>query len=99
MQTRTIKWDKDAVVYFGDAIRYIRKDSDVNADKVKNEIFQKIRELSIRPEIHPPDKFKSNNDGSYRAFELHRYRVAYRMSENEIIIARVRHTSQEPLDY
>lgn len=38
-------------------------------------------------------------DGSFRANELHSYRIAYRITENEIIIVRVRHTSMEPKSY
>jgi plasmid stabilization system protein ParE len=72
MSKRKISWDKQALNYFREAIRYIREDSPQNADKVKKEVLEKINELSSRPEIH---------------------------KENEIIIARVRNTSQEPLDY
>ncbi len=50
-------------------------------------------------EIHPPDKYKKGNPGNYRAFELHRYRISYLVKPSEIIIARVRHTSQEPKLY
>ena len=87
------------MIYFKEAIRYIRKDSDQNAEKVKDEILVKIRELSTRPEIHPPDKYKQDNNGDYRAFELHRYRITYRVKEDEIVIVRVRHSSQEPQEY
>lgn len=99
MKKRKIRWDKPALIYFSEAIRYIRKDSAQNADKVKEEILARISELSVRPEIHAPDKYKQNNAGNYRAFELHRYRVAYLVKDEEIIIARVRHTSQEPQSY
>src|ERR1700761_5219652 len=100
MSKRKIIWDKQALYYFRDAIHYIREDSPQNADKVKKEILEKINELSTRPEIHNPDKFKLNNTkGNYRAFELHRFRVGYLIKENEIIIARIRNTRQEPLDY
>lgn len=96
---RKISWDKQAAMYFGRAIGYIRKESPQNADKVKQEILRKIVELSVSPEIHPADKYKQNNNGSYRCFELHRYRISYLVKEHEIIIARVRHTSQEPKEY
>lgn len=96
---RKIRWDKQALYYFRDAVRYIRKDSPQNAEKVKKEILDKINELSMRPEMHAPDKYKINNDGGYRAFELHRFRVGYLVKEDEIIIARIRNTNQEPLDY
>jgi plasmid stabilization system protein ParE len=99
MRKRKIIWDKQALNYFRESIWYIRQDSPQNADKVQKEVLEKIHELSIRPEIHNPDKYKVNNNGNYRAFELHRLRVGYLVKENEIIIARVRNTSREPLDY
>jgi plasmid stabilization system protein ParE len=99
MKKRKILWDKPALLFFRDAIQYIRKDSPQNADKVKKEILEKIRELSETPEIHNPDKYKIDNNGDYRAFELHRFRVAYFVQKEEIIITRVRNTRQEPLDY
>ena len=99
MEKRKIKWDKPALIYFSETIRYIRKDSEQNAKKVKEEILAKSSELSVRPEIHAPDKYKQNNTGHYRAFELHRYRIAYLVKDEEIIIARIRHTSQEPQPY
>jgi plasmid stabilization system protein ParE len=99
MKTRKISWDRQAINYFREAIRYIRKDSPQNADKVKKELLKKIGELSKQPEIHSPDKYKVKNPGNYRAFELHRLRVGYLVKDDEIIIARIRNTSQEPLDY
>jgi plasmid stabilization system protein ParE len=99
MPKRKILWDKAALFYFSEAIRYIRKDSAQNADKVKKDILDKISQLSNRPEIHAPDKYKQNNSGHYRSFELNRYRIAYLVKEDMIIIARVRHTSQEPEGY
>lgn len=76
--------DKPALITFSDAIRYISKDSLQNAVKVKKDILAKINELSIRPEIHVRDKYKRNNPGDCRAFELHRYRIAYFIKEEEI---------------
>lgn len=97
---RKISWDKQAVDYLREAIRYIRLDSPQNADKVKEEVLQRIRALPQKPEVHPPDKYKTNNtNNNYRAFELHRLRVSYLVKEDEIIIARIRHTSQQPLNF
>jgi plasmid stabilization system protein ParE len=99
MSYRQIKWDKQAVNAFHKAIEYIRKESPQNADKVKQEILTKINKISERPERHPPDKYKSANNGSYRAFELHHYRISYLIKQNEIIIARIRHTKRKPRRY
>ena len=99
MIKRKIIWDKPAVIYFSEAIRYIRKDSPQNADKAKKEIREKIAEAALRPEINPPDKYNRNKQLNFRAFELHRFRVVYLVKEDTIIITRIRHTSQEPLNY
>jgi plasmid stabilization system protein ParE len=99
MKKRRITWDKQALNYFRESIQYIREDSPRNAEKVKMEILEKINELSRRPEVHKPDKYKLNNNGNYRAFELHRLRIGYLVKENEVIIARIRNTNQEPLEY
>ncbi|WP_367881809.1 type II toxin-antitoxin system RelE/ParE family toxin [Ferruginibacter sp.] len=74
-------------------------DSYQNAVKIKEEILLSTRKLATHPEMHAPDKYKNNNDGSFRAYELYRYRIAYRITEKEIIIVRVRHTSMEPKNY
>jgi plasmid stabilization system protein ParE len=49
--------------------------------------------------MHPPDKFKLNNTGNYRAYEIYSYRIAYRILKDKVRILRVRHTSREPLKY
>jgi plasmid stabilization system protein ParE len=99
MKKRKIKWDKPAIVYFRQAISYVRKDSPKNADKIKSEILAKIGELSYRPDIHAPDKYKRKSKGNYRAFELHRYRITYLVKDDEIIITSMRHTRQKPKKY
>ncbi|AXY78552.1 hypothetical protein D3H65_07670 [Paraflavitalea soli] len=58
-----------------------------------------MKALPTAPEIHPPDKYKVKNNKNFRAFELHRFRISYLVKEKEIIIARIRHTSQRPLKY
>jgi plasmid stabilization system protein ParE len=96
---RKINWDKQSVKYFREAIRYIQKDSPQNADKIKNEILKRISELAETPEICTSDKYKLNNNGQYKAFELYHFRISYLVKDNEIIIARMRSTHQKPLDY
>jgi plasmid stabilization system protein ParE len=99
MTNRKLRWDTIALQQFNKAIDYIAKDSIQNAEKVRKEILQKIEDLPDNPEIYSPDKYKENNNGNYRAFELHRYRIAYYVGKNEIRILRVRHTSREPRNY
>ncbi len=99
MANRKITWSKTALKQFEFSINYIAEDSLQNAEKVRKEILEKIENIIANPEIYSTDKYKTNNDGSYRAFELHRYRIAYRFIVKEIRILRIRHTSREPKDY
>lgn len=77
----------------------ILEDSYSNAQKVRSEISAIIDKLPEHPTIYPPDKYKKNNPGNYRAFEKHAYRIAYRHTEKEIRILRIRHVKQEPRMY
>ena len=42
---------------------------------------------------------KSENDGSYRAFEKHGYRIAYRFTKDIIRVLRIWHTKMKPKTY
>ena len=55
--------------------------------------------LPKHPEKYPSDKFKNDNDGTWRAFEKYHYRITYRILKDEIRIVRMRHTSKSPLNY
>ncbi len=68
---RKISWDKQATIQLSKAISFVREDSPQNADKIKKEILGRIDNLVNAPETNPPDKYKMNNSGNFRAFELH----------------------------
>ena len=99
MANRKISWDIQALQQFNSAIKYIARDSLQGAEKVRKDILEKIDRLITYPTLHNPDKYKKDNDGNFRAFELHHYRVSYYVSPVEIRILRVRHTSMEPKEY
>lgn len=79
--------------------KYISRDSLKNAEKVILDITVAVMKAVTNPECYRSDKYKKNNDGSFRAFEKHQYRVVYRFSKNIIRVLRVRHTSREPKFY
>jgi plasmid stabilization system protein ParE len=94
-----IVWNNKALASFKKAYEHIKEDSYINAEKVKEGITKIVDSLPDHPEKHPLDKYKKNNQGNYRAFEKYSYRVAYKITENEIIILRLRHVKQEPKGY
>lgn len=94
-----IKWNRHALSQFEALINHIEKDSPANAVKISRALLLKIDALLSHPEQCAPDKYKTHNDGSFRAFELHRCRVSYRYTGKEIRIVRVRHTKMTPKNY
>ena len=94
-----IVWDVEAKNYLRVAIQFIKQDSPQNAEKVKSEIAEAVSELAHYPTRYPADKYRNDNDGSYRAFELYKYRISYYISDTEIRIVRIRHTAQNPKAY
>ena len=95
----TIRWKREAVKQFSDAAKYIERDSLISAEKFESEILKKIEELLLQPERYQPDKFKINNDGSYRAFKKFNYRISYHYTSKQIRIIRIRHNKMNPLKY
>lgn len=95
----TVKWNQAAIRQLENLIDYIGKDSELNALKIETVILSRIAQLVKNPEIYHLDKYKINNDGSFRAFEIYSYRIAYRFKNRVIRVIRIRHTKMNPLKY
>ena len=94
-----IVWTKRSQNDMRNAFDYISQDSVQNAVSVLEDIVAMANKAITNPEFFAPDKFKENNDGSYRAFEKHHYRISYRFSSKVIRVLRVRHGKMEPREY
>lgn len=94
-----IVWTRRSQQHLLAAYRYISQDSIQNAGKVIDDIIVAVEKAIANPRFYGPDKYKTNNDGSYRAFEKHSYRIVYRYTKNCIRVLRVRHTKMEPSIY
>ena len=94
--TFAVVWTNQAQLQMRKAYEYICEDSPKNAFKVLESIIAAVNKASAYPEIYPPDKYRLNNDGTYRAFTKHHFRVSYRAEKNIIRVLRVRHTSRKP---
>jgi plasmid stabilization system protein ParE len=94
-----VVWSDDAKADLRKAYEYIAVDSLKNATLVLNTLIDLTLELPKNPEMYALDKFKKNNDGSWRAFEKYSYRISYRIFKDKIRIVRLRHTKKSPLKY
>ncbi|OFX28462.1 MAG: hypothetical protein A2033_14730 [Bacteroidetes bacterium GWA2_31_9] len=94
-----IEWRNEAVVHFNEILEYLQKESEKAAFIVGNAILDEVEALSEFVTAHSLDRFKVNNDGTFRAFIVYNYRISYFIENNIIYILRIRHTSREPLRY
>ncbi|MEM7551079.1 MAG: type II toxin-antitoxin system RelE/ParE family toxin [Bacteroidota bacterium] len=92
-------WNKRPSSYLKKELKRISRESFQGAESVETGILSNLDKALDEPERYPSDKYKKNNDGTYRAFETYSYRVAYRFSKSEIKILRIRHIKQEPKNY
>ncbi len=100
VNTRVLVWDKEALNHLKDIYDYLKTGNNlVYAKEVKDTILKTTKELLANPNLYEQDRFKSDNDGSFRAFEKFKYRVAYKITQEQIRILRVRHTSREPIEF
>ena len=100
VNTKVLVWDKVALNQLKEIYDNLKTgDNLVYAKEVKNSVLKTCKELLENPNLYEQDRFKSDNDGSFRAFEKFKYRVAYKITVKQIRILRVRHTSREPIEY
>ena len=98
-QQYRIVWTKRAEKQLLEAYEYISLDAPQNALKVVNDIARAVEKASENPSAYPLDKYKMDNDGTFRALEKHKYRLSYRCSGHIIRVLRVRHTKMNPKYY
>ncbi len=95
----SVIWTKRSQKQMRQIFDYISIDSPKNAAKVTDRITEALDKAILDHEIYPRDKYRADNDSTYRAFEIDHYRVSYRAEENVIRVLRVRHTSRKPQLY
>lgn len=62
-------WTRRSQIQMKQVFKHISKDSPKNAAKVVQEIADAVYKAIQNPEVYGPDKYKTDNDGSYRALE------------------------------
>ena len=95
-----IKWSKIAVRQLEKALDFIIKEGLAQyAAELQHDILLRIENLTDNYNIYQLDKYKTDNDGTYHAFEVDDYRISYRVINSEIRIIRIRHTSRKTIGY
>ena len=98
---KTIVWTETSLNQLETIYFYILESSkSVSiADKVIQNIMDAVSILNKNSEIYETDEMKYSKDDNFRAFEIYKYRISYKITSNNIYILRVRHTSRNPKLY
>lgn len=94
---RVIIWNKGPSKFLRQALKRISEDSTLQSERVESKMLTSIMGLIPNPERYPPDKFKKNNPGNFRAFEIVSFRIAYKLTTSQIVILRIRHVKHKSL--
>ncbi len=95
-----IKWNKTALKNLISALEFFEENDSFNYSiRFEKELIEKIKELPNSFQQYPLDKFRFQNDGTYRVLFVDSYRISFRVNLNEIQILRIRHTSRNPVYY
>jgi ParE toxin of type II toxin-antitoxin system, parDE len=98
MEIKKVIWDKVVLDELKDVSNFLNL-KPITTCKILPEILSLIKNLKLDSEIYALDRFKIDNDGNFRAFEKYHYRISYKITEFDIRILRIRHTSQNPKEH
>ena len=96
---KQIVWSKNAENQYYEILEYLYKEAPQAIDIVANKLLDTIESLSAQYNNYPSDRFKKNNNGSFKTVVVFSYRISYQITDTSVNILRIRHTSREPLNY
>lgn len=96
---KTIVWSRDATNQYYEILEYLSLKAPEALGIVGNGLLDIIESLKTDYNFYPTDRFKQNNDGTFKSATIFSYRISYQINNTSINILRIRHTSREPLNY
>lgn len=96
---REIIWSLSAFKKYEEILHWHKTNSQTGPKIVKESIEKTLKTISKNPLIFEMDHLKNEPEKSVRFFVVCNIRVSYSITESKINILRLRHTSQEPLEF
>jgi len=91
-----VRWDNKAVESLRDIYEYIKEESPSGATKVRKALLSLARSLGDFPEKYPQEPYLKEETNNYRSVSKWSYKLIYEVTDEEVIIVLVFHTSQHP---
>ncbi len=88
-----IRWTEETLKWLLNINEYIAEDNPIAAQKVVDEIYERIQILELFPEIGY--KYRDEPDGQVRILLYGHYRIAYFIRKDSIEILGIFHGSME----
>lgn len=77
-------------------VKHIKQDSPTAAIKVRKTLLEKAKSLKELPERFSREPFLIDKPGNYRSVTVWHYKIVYKILDDEIVILKFFHTSQDP---
>jgi plasmid stabilization system protein ParE len=92
-------WDEEAKVSLRKVYTHIKKRESLDqAIKVRNAILDMAKSLGFMPRKYARDPFMEGEQGDIRFKAIWSYKIVYEVTDKEVIILDVFHTSRDPLN-
>ena len=93
----SVIWDDEAKASLRRIYNYIKNRESIDqARKVRDEIRDLTRSLGFMPQKYTEDPFLKDEPGDIRFKSIWSYKIVYEITDKQIIILDVFHTSREP---
>ena len=92
-----VKWDPLAKAILDDFCEMVKKDSGRSvARRVRSRFINLAKILSVFPQKFPKEELLDELDGDFRSVPIWSFKMIYEVTDHEIIIAYLFHTSKHP---
>jgi plasmid stabilization system protein ParE len=94
MKLYRVIWDTKAKESLKAITVFIKEESPTAAKKVRTELLQLTGSLKKMPERFSPEPYLEQKGNDYRSISKWSYKIIYRVSEDEVRILEIVHTSR-----
>ena len=90
-----VRWDSKAVESLHDIYTFIKVESPTAAQKVRKTLLTLAKNLGDHPEKYAKEPYLEKESNNYRSVNKWSYKLIYEVTQSEVIILMVFHTSQD----
>jgi len=94
MKLYRVRWDTNAKASLKAIVHYIKEESPAAAKKVRTGLLKLTASLKKMPERYSLEPYLEHKGNEYRSVAKWSYKIIYRVSDKEVRILEIVHTSR-----